>query len=166
MRFLDQTGNRFGRLVAQCLVSKSPTMWSCVCNCGNKVIVDASNLRSGHTRSCGCQKKEELSKRRFKHGLSHCSEYRTWSEAKRRCTIKVHPAYENYGGRGIRMCATWRKDFRKFYQDMGPRPKGLTLERIDNDGNYEPRNCCWATRSQQNRNQRPRKSSRRMSKAA
>jgi hypothetical protein len=122
-----------------------------LCDCGNTLVARAPALKSGNTTSCGCYQRG----RRFRHGWSRTSEYKTWTAAKVRCTNPKDPRYPHYGGRGIKMCGRWMESFPAFLEDMGPRPSRLhTLERVDVNGNYEPGNCTWATYSEQNRNLR------------
>jgi hypothetical protein len=155
----DITGRRFARLL---VISRSPrpnpksqkAQWICRCDCGTQLDVVGDNLRTGNTRSCGCLKKELSISRPFKHGQSHTLAYRSWHGARSRCTDPEDPAYSYYGARGITFCARWDK-FENFLADMGDRPRGRSLDRIDNDGNYEPDNCRWATRAEQRKNTRP-----------
>ena len=132
------------------------TKWLCYCNCGNTSIISTSDLTTGHTRSCGCLCKERTSQAKTTHGMSHSSEYYIWSSMKDRCLNKNNHAYPIYGGRGVTVCERWLK-FENFYADMGDRPDGLTLDRRNNDAGYSPSNCRWATRIEQARNQRLRK---------
>jgi len=155
-KFIDLTGQRFGRLV---VVSKAENSnsgharWNCICDCGVEAIVFGCNLRSGCTKSCGCLQREKTSETNITHGMTKTPTHITWKSMKQRCTDHKYSCYENYGGRGIAVCGRWNK-FDNFYEDMGKRPNGTSLERIDNNGNYCPENCCWATPKTQNRNTR------------
>lgn len=158
-KVVDLTGQRFGRLRVlgqdgYTRVSRN-AVWVCQCDCGNTARVDSGMLRHGDTASCGCYRKEVIAERNRRHGMRRNRVYTTWVGMRQRCGNPNAHAYENYGGRGITVCERWR-NFQNFYADMGERPPGLTLDRIDNDGNYEPGNCRWATRQVQSQNQRKR----------
>lgn len=116
----------------------------CLCDCGQEHTVTLGNLRKGGVKSCGCLKRELLRAKLTEHGKTRTKIYRIWQNMLSRCQNSKVAAYKNYGGRGIQVCDHW-KTFSNFYADMGePRP-GTLLERKDNNGNYEPKNCCWAT---------------------
>lgn len=150
------TGQKFGRLTVLDRLhnhhDKKQTHWLCVCDCGNLVEVFGFMLRNGNTKSCGCLNKEIITT----HDKSNTRLYNIWTLMKARCYNKNNRAYHNYGGRGIAVCDVWRDNFQAFYDwsMVNGYTEGLSIDRINNDDNYTPDNCRWATRKQQNRNTR------------
>ena len=133
--------------------------WLCRCDCGTEKNVTGGRLRRGESRSCGCDKPRMCAEANIKHGDSArgrmTAEYRTWSNMIDRCERPGNKQYRDWGGRGIKVCQRWRESFAAFLADMGRKPSPeLSIDRIDNDGNYEPGNCRWATRLVQRHNQR------------
>lgn len=149
----DLTGQRFGYLTVIQLTKQKPgrTHWLCRCDCGNATTVESDGLKRGSIRSCGCLQKATAHQVHTTHGLSDSPEYRTWNGMINRCDHPSQASYPRYGGRGIQVCDRWRS-FENFYADMGP-SHGLSIERRDNDGDYEPNNCYWADRTTQSLNQ-------------
>lgn len=127
-----------------------------MCHCGNVFETTIRNIKGDHTKSCGCKTKELLSNSNHKHGLRKHPLYGIWCDMKQRCFNKNDIEYINYGGRGITVCDEWKTDFKTFYgwAISNGYKKGLTLDRKDNDGNYEPDNCRWTTKTIQSRNRR------------
>lgn len=150
---IDLTGQKFGRLTVLERAENAKNgsaQWKCRCECGNIAIVRSDSLRSGTIRSCGCLRAETMKKIHTKHGMRKTSEYDAWSHILQRCNNPKDAGYNNYGGRGITVCDKWLK-FDGFFEDMGFKPKGLTIERKNNDLGYCKENCCWATYTEQNR---------------
>jgi hypothetical protein len=158
--FIDLTGKHFGRWVgiAYAGVNKRRgARGKCLCDCGAHGIVDAWHLRSGQSQSCGCLQRELTIARFTKHGRSNSPEYHSWQAMKQRCSKPYATSYEYYGARGIRVCERWLNSFSAFYQDMGPRPEGCSLDRINVNDDYRFDNCRWADAKQQRQNRRPSK---------
>jgi len=159
MKAIDETGNKYGRLRVIGRFKNNRygnARWLCLCVCNKMVIVFGSGLRNGNTKSCGCLRDERNTKRLTTHGLTKTVEYKTWNSMIQRCFNKDDAGYNNYGGRNITVCIRWLK-FENFFADMGIKPEGLTIERIDNNRDYCKENCKWATWTEQGRNQRIRK---------
>jgi hypothetical protein len=162
---IDITGQRFGRLVAIAPTDRRVSgnvVWRFRCDCGVEKETPISNVRSGNTRSCGCFIRETRKKNlsplaTLTHGQSRprSPTYRVWAGMIGRCLIPTDSSFKDYGGRGITVCDRWRR-FEDFLADMGERPAGRSIDRINNDGDYEPGNCRWATPTEQRLNQRPR----------
>lgn len=154
---IDLTGKKFGRLTAVRFVPDDGkyARWLFACSCGNEVITLSQSVRSGNTKSCGCHKVDVLASRgtHKQSGKKRSGAYSSWAQMMVRCEWGGHPSFEKYGAAGIRVCERWR-DFSRFFEDMGPRPSGCSIDRIDGSKGYEPSNCRWATDVTQNNNTR------------
>lgn len=162
----NRVGQLYGRLTVLKQIpdpNKKISWWECLCECGKLVVVKGGNLNSGNTKSCGCYS-DESKVNRIKHGNNRkgniTSEYRSWASMKSRCTNENVIGYQEYGGRGIKVCDRWLNSFENFLDDMGKKPTPThSLDRYPNneDGNYEPSNCRWGTDEQQSKNRRSNK---------
>lgn len=155
-------GKTYGRLMVIDEADRQPNgknllrAFLCRCECGTEKIIAASNLSTGRTKSCGCLQREKAKLSNgapVKHDQCWSPTYSSWAGMKDRCTNQNHKSYNNYGGRGITVCERWM-DFRNFLEDMGERPSGTSIDRIDANGDYKPGNCRWATAQQQASNKR------------
>lgn len=157
MKKKDLTGQRFGKLVAVKSVydrDKKVTLWECKCDCGNTCFVRANRLAHERTKSCGCLRIDSNKQKNTTHGMSKTNIYYAWHSMKARCYNPTDHNYSRYGNRGITVCDEWRNSFESFlrWATSNGYHEGLTLDRIDNDGNYCPNNCRWVTTSVQNNN--------------
>lgn len=153
--FIDRSGFRYGQLLVVGRIDSGPaseknrTRWLCRCDCGSETVATGHALAKGDKRSCGCLRRRTAGERLRTHGMSRTPTYRSWQAAKERCHNPNNARYASYGGSGIAMCERWRNSFDAFLEDMGKRPLGKTLDRVDQCRGYEPGNCQWATAAEQ-----------------
>lgn len=152
MAYVDVMGRRFGSLVVSGQSERKSLagkLWVCSCDCGGHAVTTSLKLRTGHTTSCGCYKRSRIADASRTHGRSKKDRtYKSWKQMRQRCNNPNSDQWEWYGGKGISICPEWNS-FEQFVADMGERPEGMTLDRKDGSGNYEPTNCRWATAKQQ-----------------
>lgn len=157
MKPLDLVGHIFGKLT---IINRADnnkyghSFFYCLCECGKTKRIASRSLVSGKTISCGCHGRNVVKTASKTHGQSKTKIYLVWKEMRARCNRRSHRRYNDYGGRGITVCKRWDSSFEDFAKDMGKRPKGHTIERINNDSGYTPSNCKWATYAEQNKNKR------------
>jgi hypothetical protein len=156
---IDISGQRFGRLIVIARANQrgQRPSWLCRCDCGKEITATSLHLRGGDTRSCGCFKRDRTSQTHTTHGATrayqHTATYESWRGMRARCQYPKSNTYRYYGAKGIRVCDRWQS-FANFLADMGERPEGMTLDRVNIDGDYEPGNCRWATPLEQTHNRR------------
>lgn len=157
---IDLTGRVFGRLTVKerIVPPKGRTLFVCACECGNEVTVNGSDLQTGNNVSCGCFRAEHIGAVNYKHGAAAKGDltgaYRSWRTMRDRCYNEDNNRFYAYGARGIKVCDRWRDSFENFFADMGERPEGMSLDRINVDADYSAENCRWASKTEQARNQR------------
>lgn len=153
----DVTGNRFGRLTAISLIStsKNGARWLFECDCGRTKEIRLANVKNGHTQSCGCEHSRKSREANTTHNMSRTAVYKVWASMIGRCCNPSDAAYPYYGARGISVSDKWKRSFICFLADVGPRPSGgYSIERLNNDGDYEPGNCVWIRQAEQAQNTR------------
>lgn len=150
-------GQRFGRLVVVGYSHRNAgrkLYWHGKCDCGKSHIAQGTNLKNGNIKSCGCLQKETIGSLNYKHGMRNTTTYVSWERMKQRCLNPNYKWFKDYRGRGITICKEWIDSFENFLSDMGERPAGMSIDRIDNEKGYYKDNCKWSTRLEQNNNKR------------
>lgn len=160
-QFKDFTGQKFGKLQVLGFShfkdqpsGQRKSQWNCVCECGNTCLVAGYNLTTDHTTSCGCVQKQRTSTAKTTHGMTESTTYKTWLSMKERCTNPNSQSYKEYGGVGVLVCERWINSFENFLEDMGVRPRGMSLNRINSVNLYSKETCEWASCSLQGYDQK------------